>query len=115
MVIATFVLVAAGITALLFFAFVDTAPPAVSVQQVSDQGVPAFQVVSEHGGLDWEGLTVQFVDFAGNDQADLYLQVPTGEVETGDRITLRSGTPGGTYLLRLFDGERELSRVSYSH
>ena len=112
MVIATFVLVASGLTALLFFAFVDTAPPAVSLQQVSDGGNAAFKVVDEHGGLDWEKLSVQFVDAGGVDHASFYLVVPGGPVQTGDQIQLRSGPPAGTYLLRVFDGERELARLS---
>ncbi|MFO1533369.1 MAG: hypothetical protein ABR562_06705 [Thermoplasmatota archaeon] len=111
MVIATFVLVASGVTALLFFAFVDTSPPSVSLQQVSD-GAPAFKVVAEHGGLKWESLKVQFVDSAGADHADVYLEIPNGELQTGDRIALRSGLPAGNYLLRVFDGERELARLS---
>jgi len=113
MVIATFVLVASGVTALLFFAFVDTAPPAVSLQQTSDGGNPAFQVVSEHGGLGWEDLGVQFIDPAGTDRAAAYLLVPNGTVDSGDRITLRSAPPGGSYLLRLVDGERELARLHF--
>jgi hypothetical protein len=111
MVIATFVLAAAGITALLFFAFVDTAPPALSLQQVDDGGVPAFRVVDEHGGLAWDELSVRFIDPAGRDQAEFFLDVPAGDVEPGDTITLRSGLPGGTYHLRVFDGERELHRL----
>lgn len=110
MVIATFVLVASGVTALLFFALVDTAPPALSLQRVDQQGIPAFRVVDEHGGLSWDQLTVQFVDPAGTDQASLYLDVPAGEILPGQVITLRSGLPAGTYLLRLHDGERELAR-----
>jgi len=110
MVIATFVLVASGVTALVFFAFVDMAPPAVSLQRIDQQGVPAFRVVDEHGGLSWDELKVEFVDPAGADQASVYLEVPAGDILPGDLIKLRSGLPAGTYLLRLHDGERELAR-----
>lgn len=114
MVIATFVLVAAGLTALLFFAFVDTAPPAVALQEMDDQGVRVFQVVSEHGDLRWENLQVRFINPAGTDRASLYLSVPTGPVDVGDRITFLSAPPGGLYHLRVFDGERELARIPFT-
>lgn len=110
MVIATFVFVASGVTALLFFAFVDMAPPAVSLQQVNEGGGPAFRVVSQHGSLEWEALNVTFTDAAGFDLAGFYLLLPNGTVDESDTIQLRSGLPAGPYLLRLWDGERELAR-----
>jgi len=112
MVIATFVLVAAGLTALLFFAFVDTAPPSLSLQQ--DAGAATFQVVALHGSIDWSHVQAHFVDHAGTDHAT-WLDVPTsGAVHAGDRITLKVQPPAGQYLLRIFDGDRELARAGYA-
>lgn len=113
MVIATVVLVASGITALLFFALVDTAPSALSLQETREGGVPAFRVVSTHGGLDWEELGVRFVDPAGVDQTRLLLHLPNGTVDPDDVITLRTAPPPGVYHLRIYLEDRELERVTF--
>lgn len=114
MVIATFVLVAAGLTALLFFAFVDTAPDTLAIEQGEAEGGPAFRVVSKHGDLAWERLTVRFIDPAGVDRASLFLAVPGGSVDTDDAITMRTLPPPGTYHLRIYRGEAELERLVYA-
>lgn len=114
MVIATFVLVAAGLTALLFFAFVDTAPDTLAIEQRPSDGGPAFRVVSKHGDLAWEGLTVRFIDPAGVDRAGVFLALPNGTVDTDDAITMRTLPPPGTYHLRIYRGEAELERLVYA-
>jgi hypothetical protein len=113
MVIATFVLVASGLTALLFFTFVDTAPPAVSLQAVEEAGATQFKVVGEHGGLKWDDLRVSFMDQSGADHAAL-LEVPAGKVREGDAIRLRSGLPGGPWALQLFSGDLEVGRLTFT-
>lgn len=85
----------------------------LQMQQIQDAGGrPAFQVTNVHGRLDWPGLTVQFIDPAGTDQAGMYLQAPNGTVELGNVVTLRTLPPGGVYLVRILQGETELARVA---
>ncbi len=85
----------------------------MSLQQVRDgSGTTSFQVTDLHGSFDWAGVTVQFLDAAGVDHADLYLAMPDGAVHVGDHIALRSQPPGGTYLLRIVQGDTELARVA---
>jgi hypothetical protein len=113
-VIATFVLVAVGITSLVVFLIVDTTAPLLELQEVREGGPDAmqFRVVDSAGGISWGNLQVQFLDRGGFDRATDYLSVPTGKVAEGDAITLREGLPGGTYVLRvLLEGE-ELVRLS---
>lgn len=117
-VIALVVLVAAGVTAIAVMAFFGGGPSAMTVQQVDGPegaGIGTlFQVTSTNGGLDWQDVTVQFVDPAGVDRSGIYLEAPTGPVDPGDQIRLRTQPPAGTYLLRVMDGHQELARVSAS-
>ncbi len=112
-VIVVVVLLAAGVAALVVMSFVGGTRPGLALQQVKGEtGATAFEVTDVHGGLDWNGLTLQFIDPAGVDHADLYLSPPNGTVQFGDQIQLLSQPPGGTYLLRILDGDVELARVA---
>ncbi|MES2153546.1 MAG: hypothetical protein V4510_00230 [bacterium] len=111
-VILVAVLVAGGITALVVMSLVGGVHDALALQQVDDHGVPAFQVTSVAGGVDWDHLSVQLVDPAGVDQAGIYLQAPNGTVTLGDVIHLRTLPPGGTYLLRILQDGTELTRLA---
>lgn len=109
-VILTVVLVAVGLTTLVFFLVVDTTATLLEIQQVEG---PAFQVTDTSGDLAWGELEVVFLDRAGEDLAATFLSVPTGPVEEGDRITLRQHPPGGDYLLVVrFEGE-DLARLRF--
>lgn len=106
-VIITFVLVAIGITTLLFFLVVDTAGPDVEVQAVEG----GFEVTQVTGSIAWSDLDVRFLDRAGRDQADTYLDLPTGKVREGERIDLRAQPPQGTFVLVVALEDEELARV----
>lgn len=110
-VIATFVLLAVGLTALAFFLFVDTTTPLLEVQEVEGDAGPAFEVTRAQGGLRWGELEVRLLDHAGTDHAERVLALPTGGVEEGDRITLAQPVPGGDYLLVVEGGGEELVRL----
>lgn len=111
-VITAVVLLVAAITAVLVMTFVGRGPSVLSLQETQDGAAPAFEVTAVHGSLEWDGLAVQLLDPAGVDRAGLYLDVPDGGVEVGDVLHLRSRPPAGTYLLRVLDGEAELTRVA---
>lgn len=111
-VIVVIALVAAGITALVFFAAVDVAGPELAVQQVDRDGGRAFQVTQVRGDLSWDDLTVQFLDPSGADHAGFYLDRPAGTVVVGQVLGVRSGLPAGTWLLRISDGDQEIVRLA---
>lgn len=100
-VILTIALVAAGLTAVLFFAFVDVAGRQLSLERVTENGAVAFRVTAVHSSQQWSDLEVRFVTPGGTDQAGFYLDVPSGAVHAGDVIHLRSQPPSGTYLLEV--------------
>ncbi len=105
-VIATFVLVAVGLTTLLFFLFVDTTNELLELQETNDR----FVVTSTEGNLEWGDLRVQLVDRAGADRTD-FLTIPDGAVEEGDAIEFASMPPGGEYLLLVTLDGQELVRL----
>lgn len=111
-VIVVIALVAAGATALVFFVAVDVTAPELAVQQVERDGGRAFQVTQVRGGLSWDGLTVQLLDPSGADHAAFYLDPPAGPVAVGQLLPVRSSLPGGTWLLRILDGDQEIVRLA---
>ncbi|HLF16190.1 MAG TPA: hypothetical protein VI796_02015 [Candidatus Thermoplasmatota archaeon] len=109
-VLSVFVLVAAGITALGFYLFFDRADPAI-VLRPAGETAEGFVVHDVTGSFRWGALDVELLNSAGTDRADLYLDLPSGEVDRDDVISLERPLPGGTYLLRLLDDGDEVGRL----
>ncbi len=107
-VLTVFVLVASGVTALVFFFFVDRPDAGIEVRPAGEEGFVVEDVV---GSFRWSGLRIEFLDAAGVDRAGLYLEAPDGRVGADDAIALRHQVPAGTYLLRLLDGGDEVGRA----
>lgn len=110
-VIATFVLGAILLTALAYALLVDR--PEDRLELVEDQrdGTAGFTVTRTAGGLRWDGVTVRFLDRAGTDQVEQFLQVPDGDVDEGDRLVLQPPPPAGTYVLLVLHDGSELARL----
>lgn len=106
-VIAVFVLVASGVTALAFFLFFDRPDREIQIRPEAD----GFVVEEVTGSFRWSSLDIQLLDAAGADRAPLYLDLPDGRVDADDAIALRHQVPAGAYLLRLLDGGHEVGRV----
>jgi hypothetical protein len=112
-VITTFVLVAVLLTVIIYALVFDRPEPDVALVAVrEDSGALAFDVTKTSGGLAWDEVTVRFLDRAGTDLSASYLQVPGGSIDPEDRIAVAPLPPGGTYLLMVFRGEQELTRLS---
>lgn len=111
-VIATFVLGAVLVTALAYALLFDRPEDRLQLVQVEGQdGALAFEVSQAQGGLDWDQVTLRFIDRANTDQADLFLHPPRGGVDKGDVVTVAPRPPAGTYLLLVLHDGSELSRV----
>ncbi|MEK6975258.1 MAG: hypothetical protein AABY18_02835 [Candidatus Thermoplasmatota archaeon] len=110
-VIATFVLGAIVLTAIAYAFLLDRPEPRLQLVAVDDAGGVSFEVTHEGGSLDWDGITLRFLDRAGTDQAGNFLQPPTGDVDKGDRIGVSPLPPAGTYLLLVMSDGDELSRL----
>lgn len=106
-VVLVVVLIAVAVTSALWFAFDDDAPPSMEVQEVEG----GFEVTDTGGRLNWDELQLRLLDAAGEDHAERFLEMPSGEVEAGDRIGLAQPLPGGRWLLVAQDGDRELVRL----
>jgi hypothetical protein len=111
-VIVTVVIVAALLTVGVYALFFDRPEAAVGLVATRDAEGLHFDVTRERGGLEWEDLTLRFLDRAGTDLAPHYLQVPTGSVDREDRVQVSPLPPGGTYLLLLLHGDDELARLA---
>ncbi len=110
-VIATFVLAAVLVTALGYALLFDRPEPRLQVVLVQEGGATSFEVTQAGGGLDWDEVTLRFLDRAGTDQAGHFLVEPTGGVSKGDAIAVRPAPPSGTYLLLVLKEGDELSRL----
>lgn len=110
-VIATFVLGAAVLTALGYALLFDRPEDRLQLVQVESDGALAFEVSQAQGGLAWDDVTLRFLDRAGTDQAGAFLQPPAGDVDRGDRVAVAPRPPAGTYLLLVLHGGDELSRL----
>lgn len=110
-VIATFVLVAVLLTVGVYAIAFDR--PEDRLQLVAAEGPEglSFEVTDSAGGLSWSGIEAQLVDRAGTDVAATFLHLPAGKVGEGDRIEVRPGLPGGSYVLSLRAGQAELARL----
>lgn len=110
-VIATFVLGAIVVTAFVYAVFVDKPETRLQVVATEHEGGLSFEVTQAAGGLSWSQVTLRFVDRAGIDHADTFLQAPNGSVEEGDRIGVPVPPPAGTYVLLLLAADVELTRL----
>lgn len=110
-VIATFVAVAVLLTAGIYAVAFDRPEDRLHVVAVDVNGSLAFDVTQAAGGLSWDELTLRLLDRAGTDQSATFLQVPAGDVNPGDRITVSPQPPAGSYLLLVLQGSDELARL----
>jgi hypothetical protein len=112
-VITTFVLVAVLLTVVIYALAFDRPETDVSLVAVRGEGGSlAFDVTDSSGGLDWNEVTLRFLDRGGSDVAGSFLQVPTGAIDLEDRVAVSPLPPAGTYLLLVFHGDDELSRLA---
>lgn len=111
MVILTFVLGAVIVTALAYALLFDRPEPRLQVVQHQDGSATSFEVTHAGGGLQWEEVTLRFLDRAGTDQAGHFLVEPSGDVDEGDVIGVSPQPPGGTYVLLVLKGGDELTRL----
>lgn len=111
-VLTTFVIVAVLVTVVVYALAFDRPESGVSLVAVHDKGSLAFDVTKTSGGLDWGDVTLRFLDRAGTDLAESYLQIPQGAIDPEDRVAVSPLPPGGTYLLLVFQEGTELSRLS---
>ena len=110
-VITTFVLVAILLTVIVYAVAFDRPEDRIELVAVDNAGALAFDVTRAGGGLTWNELTVRFLDRAGTDQAGVFLHLPNGTVNRGDRITVAPQPPAGTYVLLVLHGGEELARL----
>lgn len=110
-VIATFVAGAVILTAVAYAFLVDRPEDRLQVVAVHGPDGPTFEVTHAAGGLTWNDVTLRFLDRAGTDQAATFLQLPTGDVDEGDRIAVSPHPPAGTYVLLVLSDGDELSRL----
>jgi hypothetical protein len=112
-VLTTFVVVAVLVTVIVYALAFDKPEDGVSLVAVrGESGALAFDVTATSGGLAWDEVTLRFLDRSGADLAESYLQPPAGNIDPEDRVEVRTLPPSGTYLLMVFHGEVELSRLS---
>src|SRR5688572_5660294 len=112
-VLTTFVVVAVLVTVIVYALAFDRPEDGVSLVAVRDEtGALAFDVTATSGGLAWDEVTLRFLDRAGTDLADSYLDVPDGAIDPEDRVLVPTLPPSGTYLLLVFGEDHELSRLS---
>lgn len=112
-VLTTFVLVAVLVTIVVYALVFDRPEPGVDLVAVRDDGGElAFDVTEASGGLQWEEVSLRFLDRSGADLSSSYLQVPVGSIDREDRIGVHPLPPAGTYLLLVFDDDEELARLA---
>lgn len=111
-VVVTVVILAALLTVGLYALVFDRPEESLGLVARRDGGGLHFDVAQERGGLEWDELTVRFIDRAGTDLASTHLQVPSGPVDRDDRVQAHPLPPGGTYLLLVLKGDTELVRLA---
>jgi hypothetical protein len=112
-VLTTFVLVAVLVTIVVYALAFDRPEPGVSLVAVREENdALAFDVTKASGDLSWDEVTVRFLDRAGADLADSHLTLPTGPIDAQDRVVASTLPPAGAYLLLVFAGDDELSRLA---
>ena len=110
-VIATFVAGAIILTAIAYAFLFDRPEERLQVVAVDGTDGPTFEVTHAGGDLAWSDITLRFLDRAGTDQAETFLQPPGGDVDKGDRIAVSPHPPAGTYVLLVLSDGDELSRL----
>lgn len=112
-VLTTFVVVAVLVTIIVYALAFDRPEDGVALVAVrQEDGSLSFDVTATSGGLAWDEVTLRFLDRAGTDLAGSYLQPPAGAIDPEDRVAVDPLPPAGTYLLMVFKGDDELSRLS---
>lgn len=111
-VITTFVLGAIVLTAVAYAVFFDRPDEALNLVERRGDGNLTFEVRSSAGGLAWSELRVRFLDRAGADQAEHFLQLPAGDVGRGQRIVVDPLPGAGAYVLVVSHEGRELERLT---
>jgi hypothetical protein len=110
-VIATFVGVAILLTVGIYALVFDRPEDRLQVVERETDGELTLEVTQAAGGLDWEDVTLRYLDRAGTDQAASFLVKPSGGVDEGDVIHVSPRPPAGSYVfIALRDGQ-ELSRL----
>ncbi|HUR24783.1 MAG TPA: hypothetical protein VM327_02065 [Candidatus Thermoplasmatota archaeon] len=112
-VLTTFVVVAVLVTIIVYALAFDRPEDGVSLVAVhQESGALSFDVTATSGGLGWDEVTLRLLDRAGSDLGPSYLHLPNGTVDPEDRVDVVPLPPAGTYLLMVFKGDHELSRLS---
>lgn len=111
-VLTTFVVLAVLVTVVVYALAFDRPEPGVSLVAVRDEGALAFDVTKVSSTLEWDEVTLRFLDRAGRDVSEAYLQVPLGSIDRADRVAVFPLPPAGTYLLLIFHEGDELSRLA---
>ena len=112
-VLTTFVVVAVLVTIIVYALAFDKPEDGVSLVAVREEsGALAFDVTATSGSLAWDEVALRFLDRSGKDLSSSYLVLPSGDIDPEDRVQVTTLPPSGTYLLMVFRGEDELSRLS---
>lgn len=111
-VITTFIVIAVLLTVAAYALVFDRPENEVALVVVRPEGSLAFDVTKSSGGLAWAEVDLRFLDRAGNDLAESYLELPEGDIDLEDRVAVVPLPPAGTYLLLVFLGDEELSRLA---
>jgi hypothetical protein len=111
-VITTFIVIAVLLTVAAYALVFDRPENEVALVVVRPEGSLAFDVTKSSGGLSWDEVDLRFLDRAGNDLSESYLVLPDGDIDPEDRVEVVPLPPGGSYLLLVFLGDEELSRLA---
>jgi hypothetical protein len=111
-VITTFIVIAVLLTVVVYALVFDRPENEVGLVVVREDGGLAFAVAKSTGGLGWDEVDLRFLDRSGKDLSDAYLEVPEGGIDPEDRVEVVPLPPAGTYLLLVFLGDEELSRLA---
>ena len=111
-VITTFIVIAVLLTVVVYALVFDRPENEVGLVVVREEGSLAFDVAKSSGGLGWDEVDLRFLDRSGKDLSDSYLEVPDGDIDPEDRVMVVPLPPAGTYLLLVFLGDHELSRLA---
>jgi hypothetical protein len=111
-VITTFIVIAVLLTVVVYALVFDRPENEVALVVVREEGALAFDVAKSSGGLGWDEVELRFLDRSGKDLSASYLEVPEGDIDSKDRVSVVPLPPAGTYLLLVFLGDQELSRLA---
>jgi hypothetical protein len=111
-VITTFIVIAVLLTVVVYALVFDRPENEVALVVVREEGSLAFDVAKSSGGLGWDEVDLRFLDRSGKDLSDSYLELPDGAIDPKDRVDVVPLPPAGTYLLLVFLGDAELSRLA---